>query len=761
MLRLGSPLLVRGVAAVSLTALAGTAFALPQDQDSFFRAYYLEHEAGDLSGALELYRAAAADRKLSKDDRARAARYASACEEELAARDLARLVPEDTILYVEFNEPGDQLGRLLDQLGLLQGSEHAGGIAVSPSLLEGTLGLRGAAVAVTRIDPTGGMPGGVLILHPGDMHAVRGMIETALPAGGAPMEDIGGHPTYSVEGMAFVTIADRMIVASTERELIEGVLGRVHGDTDDSLAEHPDLESSMALRGQDLGFFCFNAEPVLPLAQTMMAALAAQEPQAAMALGLLDIQSMRAVAGRLGVGDDGLSMDVSLQLDEGHQNLAFNLMRMPHVGESTFHLVPEGVAFFAASSLNQRQAGGTGVTDAQGRPVVTWMDLGREIFGNIVDVAVFSLPSMSSGPNGQPMPDAALAMTVNDADRSKAIWHLLLGIAQGATGTGDTKGSAQKMGGMRVDRFDIEEVSLYLFAHEDRVVISPSQRAIEAAVGAAKGSSVAGDPAFAELVTHASKDHTSVLGVSLGRCASVAKAVMPPRELREVAPYLDLLQDAAFTATTRHSDTQLSWSARLTGLPNVGPMVEQLVRAQMNGGARRTATVAATPKRAKRGTVAAAPESKSRPKGKRPGGSVKADAASLGDLQAAFRRLANEGQTDGAAALIPAIAGRLGEDANELNSFAWNVISSEGGGAYAKALLPVAQRANELTGNGNWYYLDTLAHVEFALGHVEKAVETQKKAVQIAHENRDARGRDAMRALQRFEKALGQDLDLN
>ena len=755
MLRLGSPLLVRGVAAVSLTALAGTAVALPQEEGAFFRAYYLEHEAGDLDGALELYRAAAKDRSLSKADRARASKYASACEEEIAARDLARLVPEDTILYVEFNEPGDQLGRLLDQLGLLQGSEHAGGIAISPSLLKGTLGLRGAAVAVTRIDPTGGMPGGVVILHPGDMHAVRGLIETALPAGGAPMEDIGGHPTYSVEGMAFVTLAARKIDASTERELIEGVLGRVHGDTDDSLAEHPDLESSMALRGQDLGFFCFNAEPVLPLAQTMMAAIAAQEPQAAMALGRLDIQSMRAGAGRLGISDDGLSMDVSLQLDEGHQNLAFNLMRMPHVGERTFHLVPEGVAFFAASSLNQQQAGGTGVTDAQGRPVVTWMDLGREVFGNIVDVAIFSLPSISSGPHGEPMPDAALAMTVNDVQRSHAIWQLVLGIAQGATGTGDTKANVQKMGGMRVERFDIEEVSLFLFAHEDRVVISPSQRAIEAAVGAAKGSSVAGDPAFAELVAHTSKDHTSVLGVSLGRCASMAKTVMPPRELREVAPYLDLLENAAFTATTRHSDTQLSWSARLTGLPNVGPIVEQVVRAQMNGGKRYQTAAAPRPraqKKAQRKTlVARAPKADAKDAQL---AALESGEASVSVMSSIFKRLADAGKTEKAAEMIPAIAGQLKNDANGLNSFAWNVISSENGEVYAEALLPVAQRANELTDNGNWYYLDTLAHVEIALGHVETAVA-------IAPENRDARGRDAMRALQRFEKALGKDLDLN
>ena len=61
---------------------------------------------------------------------------------------------------------------------------------------------------------------------------------------------------------------------------------------------HPDLAQTMALRGDDLGFFCFNAEPVMPLAQTMLTAVAQQDPSAAMAMSMLDIESLQAVAGR-------------------------------------------------------------------------------------------------------------------------------------------------------------------------------------------------------------------------------------------------------------------------------------------------------------------------------------------------------------------------------------------------------------------------------------------------------------------------------
>ena len=77
---------------------------------------------------------------------------------------------------------------LLAQLGLLG---EAGGIArdeiaVSPLLVEGALGLRGAAVAITGLRPDG-EPNGVVILHPGDSGVLRGLIDTALPAVGVPV----------------------------------------------------------------------------------------------------------------------------------------------------------------------------------------------------------------------------------------------------------------------------------------------------------------------------------------------------------------------------------------------------------------------------------------------------------------------------------------------------------------------------------------------------------------------------------------------
>lgn len=222
-----------------LAALALAPVAQAQTaQDAFHRAYYLEHEGADLESALDLYKKIAGDRRVSDDLRKKARSAGLAVAEELAAADMTSLVPEDTLLFVEIAQPGERVAALLGQLGLLQ--EEPGMFGVSPLLLQGALGLRGAAAAITAIDPNGGPPNGVLILHPGDMDIVRGLIETVLPVGGVSEQPIGGHPTWSVEGQVFITLTKRLAIASPDPSLIAGVVERLSGGGTSPGVRHDD-----------------------------------------------------------------------------------------------------------------------------------------------------------------------------------------------------------------------------------------------------------------------------------------------------------------------------------------------------------------------------------------------------------------------------------------------------------------------------------------------------------------------------------------
>ena len=256
-------------------------------------------------------------------------------------------MPPDTLVYAELSRPGGQLTRLLKMLGLLRADgsiavDPERRLAISPALVRELLGIRGIAVAATGFDPVHQMPMGVAVFNPGDIDVIRGLIETALPVGSELVEAIEGFPTYCVEEQAYVTLTARLVIISPQRDEIENVIRRLNGQETQSLADNPDLAPVIQHGDDSLLFFCVNFKPMMPLINAGMAAAGTQSRELAMAQALLDLNSLRTLVGRMGVSDEGLYLDVGLQLAEGHHNLLFDFMRMPPVGRETLQRVPAG-----------------------------------------------------------------------------------------------------------------------------------------------------------------------------------------------------------------------------------------------------------------------------------------------------------------------------------------------------------------------------------------------------------------------------------
>lgn len=590
-------------------AVCAVSFAPPaaaqSPADDFHKAYYLEHEASDLKAALALYERVANDHAASEELRARAATMARAVAEELASADFARLVPADTIFYLEFNRPGEQLRSLLAQLGLLGGAGER--LGVSPALVEGLLGVRGAAIAITEIDPRNGPSGGVAIVHPGDLEVVRGLLETALPIGGEPAEPIAGYATYGIEGQAFVTLTSRLVIAGRHREDIAAVVDRMQNGGEGSLAKSERLAGAMAMRGDDLLFFCVNLQPVMPIIMDAMARETRRDPGARAALAFLDLPSTRTVAGRAGVDARGLSFDMVVELDEGHHNLAFNLARMPNLDAEALSLVPHGPACFGVGAVNREGPVPGGETDAKGRPVVTMMDFGRELFANVADVAAFVMPDVQPAPWG-PMPDVGLAMRVNDPRRSLALWRFVLGTAQGASGGGEPA-APQQIGDVVVQRFQIDRVPLFLAHAKKRVLLATSERLIATAIdGAKSGGSVLQDPAYADALALAGEGSTLVLAANLGRCGEIGKHFMSDRERREAEPFLALLADTSLSFVSMQTANRCGMRGRVVGIPDIGPLLQQLIDHELHRGRPRSRAVRAEQGRVGDAAVAPARE---------------------------------------------------------------------------------------------------------------------------------------------------------
>jgi len=703
-------------------ALALTASAHAQGgADAFYRAHYLHNEEGRLEDALELYRRAAQDDGLSRELRSKARAAAAEIREDLACADFTRLMPAETILYVELDRPGQRLGGLLEELGLLADGETPG-LGISPRLLEAALDLRGAAVAITAIDPQGGPPEGVLLLHPGNQDALRGLIETAVGNGGQPVEPIGDSPTWSIEGEAFVTLTRRLVVASRQREAIAGVLSKMRGDRSASFAQAESLQRAADLRGDDLLFFHLNAEPVMPWIQQALAEEARRDPEVGMAMAFLDPESLAGVTGRLGVGRTGLALDVALELEEGHQNLAFNLLRTPALEERSLRSVPGGVAFFLASSLNRPGAVAPPSGDAE-RPIVTAMDFGREVFANIVDVTVFGLPP-SKGSNGAPIPDVVASIHVNDGQRSRALWDFVLGLVSKSSDGAAAEPSHERVAGVDVERYSIHGVPVYLHTGDHELLLTASRSALERTLAAREGgSSVLDDPMYGESLEALGRDRNLVVLVSPARCAAMARAHAPAHDRAELDRAAQVLQDTVFCFGAGQTDTRLSLSARVANVPDVSPLLVQWME-ERRGAVARYAPAPAAP------VTANAPA----------GRDGVADLLAAGDLSAA-RELAR------------VHAKQLGQDAVALNDLAWALLTEERfGGALDDVALTVSRRSNELDAHSSWALLDTLALAEFRGGDVERAVELQRKAVELARDS--GREAEVLAPLERYEKAL-------
>jgi hypothetical protein len=807
----------RGLLALLLAAGLLPPVLAQSAQTRFHEAYYLEHSRRDHAAAARLYREVTADRSAEQSLKSEAKTRLAACEEEIATADFARLMPPQALAYIEINRPGQQLERLFKQLGLL-GSEGAppassdgeNRLAISPALIRTLLGVRGIAVAITGFDPSHERPTGVAIIHAGDVEALRGLYETALPAGGRPVEPIEGCATYDIDGQALVTFTSRLLIAASQRDLIEGVLRRLRGQESDSLATEPALSDALKGREDALLFFCVNAKPMMPLLNMGLAAAGTQSRELAIAQTLLDLNSLQGLTGRGGVSDDGLFLDITLRLDSGHRNLVFNFFRMPPITADVLKVVPAGAAGFVAGALNDADSRyAAAPPDEKGAPpVVTWMDIGREVFANVVSFAAFALPPDTAGEKkGAPIPDVALVMQVHDADHSRALWTQFLGVGSVAAAGGPAEGASAKVEGLETRSFRFPDGLTIHFATAGKdVVLATSRSALGRAVAAKRdGKSIVSDPAFSKSLARLAPDSSFALFLHPARCIELVRAHLDEDDLKEAEQVVATMKDTVASLVISHGRERFNFSAMVTGIPDISGLVAQAIsegRGEMNRhvaiheGLRReeaakaalaeardreaAARLAAETFTARRGDSRDAGDARNADDEPRSTRAIEqppspaADSAEReapqpaaadgqpADVDGLWRKLqalaADASRRDHARRTAEALLKAAGDDPDELNNYAWALLTDERFKNRNAALaLLLSQKSNELTGHKNWMFVDTLALAYFQKGDVKAAVELERKALELVGKNR--RRGEVEEALRRFEAALKQQSD--
>lgn len=724
-----------------------TALNAATEKDKFYQAYYLENEGLDLERAAKLYAEAAEDRDLDKSIREQAQRGMLRCREAIAASDFARLLPANALAYVELKNPGARVNDLLSALGLLGDpnwlpEEGAKRVAVSPALAKELLGIRGAAIAVTGIDMAKQAPAGVLVFDPGNVDVIRGLIETALPAGGVATKPIGGYPTYNVEDEAFVTLTSRLVIVSNTTANIKEVIKKLSGKGGPSLADNKAITEMTGDSGDALIRFFVNAKELVPVA-VAMAGMSGQAPQELqMAQALLDLDHLHSFSGRIDLGGQGFGVQIDLRLEEGHRNLVYNFLRAPSINHETLKAVPGGAAAFVIGAMNEATSryGSAGGGD---HPIVTALDLGREIFANITSLAFYVLP-LNEQSQGSMVPNAGLTITVNDPTKSEALWTQMLGIASMASGSGGIEGQRVAIGGVEARTFAIKGgPTIHFAAIGNDVLVTSNASTMHRAVAARRdGDSILKDAGFESALARLTDSSVKGVFVHAGRCMEVARGFMSPGEFSEMAPFMEPLSRTTASLVVDHSDTLMRWSLQVQGIPRVGELVTaMLVQEQRQEQERQQLRHAM-----KNGKWDKALEMIDAKLTDHPNNS------SL--LEKKFDALALGKKDHGAAVACGKKLAKLhANNARALNNFAWKLLTEDKyGQEFDELARKMSQRSNELTEFNDWRFLDTLALAKFRTGDAEGAVELQRKAIEACKNDGNRRGLED--TLAQFEKSL-------
>jgi hypothetical protein len=597
-------LLARQVALCWLVAWFASTAARAEDAAALVqKGFYLQVHEGDLAGAAAAFERVVSDSAAPAKLRSEAQARLAQCREDLASADLARLMPPDAIAYLELNRPGDQLVRLAKMLGLVQapGAAPAAGadrhaapgiplgnglifpanFTLSPALAAELKKFRGAALAITGLDERlKDMPEGVLVIHPGDSDLVRGLLETGVQLVEST-KPIGDFKTYRFKNdhhEFWITVTARLLIAGTKREAVAATVERLGNPKAPSLAARPAFKALEADRRNGLLFAYVDGHE---LARRLRPLMKGQE--AAIVGTVLDLDHLESLTLTAGVTDDSVKVSARMNLLPGHHNVAYNLIRTPPFTRRSLGSVPRGAAGVVLLGLNPPTPAPAATAPKKDAPVtITGMDLGREIFGNIEEVAFFVLPPGADRAAGHsPVPEMAAVFAVNDAAKSEALWNQILALAA-LFGVRDSQSHEVKIDGKPGKQYQFPGIPpIVVLRAADRTLIVGTEGAASAALRANGGQeSILTDEAYRTLLSRLTPNSSKAVLVDASRALQIARDFSGDRDSNEMHMAGLVLKDLRLSIVTDEAPNCLTVSIEATGLPNV-PSVIQTLGSQM------------------------------------------------------------------------------------------------------------------------------------------------------------------------------------
>ena len=358
--------------------------------------------------------------------------------------DPARLMPPDTVAYAEIGSPGRQLERLL---GILSGTplenqltmmmeQRAEAIPeglpagsppmilarlLNPSMINEFKKIQGLAAGAQQPLIPGETPI-LVVLYPGESDALKGILHALIGGALRPAGEVAGLRVYGAEGAAFAAYNEDVILVSNMMDILRFAASQYQNHHPAaSLADSQDFFSRvpMADRRDRLLTAWVDADGIYDRLTSMMGDDIPPQLLAMNAVGgLEDLKEIHLTGG---LEEDGIRVGVEAEFAEGHHAMIYDLIRTPNGLGADLQGVPDNAAAVLSFRLGDATAAAVA---ALRQPLRRWtgLDLGRELFANIEQVAVSIVPPEDPR-TFDPAGVIAVAITSQQPAHSRALIH--------------------------------------------------------------------------------------------------------------------------------------------------------------------------------------------------------------------------------------------------------------------------------------------------------------------------------------------------
>ncbi len=505
---------------------------------------------------------------------------------ETGTPDFAELMPRETLLYVEVREPAAHVEQLAEAMGLMGERDSTGELAtiklddglvlssdfrISPSLLAELKRIGGAAIGV--LGPLEhGQPAPLVVIDPGQSTLLRGLIETGIQV--VPRTDrIGGYATYHHPQGMWVVQTSSLFLASKRRSCLEEAISRLEGVGENLATLSTFVTCREESRGALIFAFVDGANLVEQLGPTM-------KGEAAVARAVLDLDHLRYATAMVTATTTGAKAEIRVNLKEDHNSLAYGLIRTVPFHRDVFAKIPAGVALVAAAGINPPLRLEANAPSQH----LTALDIGREVFANLAEVALFVLPGVQT--NHDNVPDFGLVVRSNDAKRSEALWSQLLALPTMLGSDDGPSVEVIELGGHQGRRYTLpaqDAPQIDMVRVDDATILFGTLPAVAASLATHRpDESILGDRELADAILKAPDHGSKAVFAHVGRLAGLAAQTERGHDRQHLEMVSRVLQHTKVAAVSDEAPHQLTIRVEASELPVLEEVI-RLVAAMQRG----------------------------------------------------------------------------------------------------------------------------------------------------------------------------------